>query len=464
VATVFRLADYAQTAGTIVDLHAGTLKLEAESWSSRTAPMEGSYKYTKFGAQPKFDHLGVMVENFGLIGDDTVANLITGHNKIMAVIEKARLYHEDPLQGNSWWLEANANGEDPKRALLYEGSLQALTGVGLDPLMATKKLRLGCSLSRHPLWETVTATTETHATSVSLTGGMWVPSTIPVGTCPGRIATWNFTAMGTGSKITRMWTGIRPTYNGTAGFTALQECEAGSLGTDATVADEGAQPDSAGHHVLVSFTTTTAMAQRLRMTVTQMGGTVSHYKGRYLVLLRCKVSEGTMAVQMKTGMPGASATAVTESAVVYVTNVSYQLLDLGEVQIPPYRVCDTTSAAWGAMEVQFWAERVAGVGTLTMDAFILMPSQHMVYGDELNISGVAGSTGFSAYMYPDDMPFAESVASVPFSVTEYLVRDPYWPVEGGVMVCAGEPATGHELALTIKPALTVFPRWYNFRG
>ena len=462
MATVFRLADYAQTAGTIVDLHAGTLKLEAESWSTRTAPMEGNYKHTKFGAQPQFDHLGVMVENFGLIGDDTVANLITGHNNIMAVLEKARLYHEDPLQSNSWWLEANANGESAKRALLYEGSLQALTGVGLDPLMATKKLRLGCSLSRHPLWETVTPTTETHATNVSLTGGMWVPSTIPVGTCPGRIATWKMTGTG-GTTVTRIWSGIRPTYNGTAGFIALQECETGTEGTDA-VDTLGGATDSGDRYVLVNFATVTTMANRLTKYVNQMGGTISHYKGRYLVLLRCKVSAGTIAVQMKMGLPGTSTTALAESAPVYLTNTAYQLIDLGEVQIPPYGVRETTSTAWGTMQLQFWAERVAGAGTLTMDAFILMPSEHMIYGNELTIAAPEGSSGFSAYTHADDTYRVETLTDVPYSVTEYLVREPYWPVEGGIMVCAGETAAGHDLVITIKPSLTVFPRWYNFRG
>jgi hypothetical protein len=474
VATVFRLADYAQTAGTIVDLHAGTLKLEAESWSSRTAPMEGSYKYTKFGAQPKFDHLGVMVENFGLIGDDTVANLITGHNKIMAVIEKARLYHEDPLQSESWWLEANANGESAKRALLYEGSLQALTGVGLDPLMATKKLRLGCSLSRHPLWES-TAKTEI---VIGLSGVAVEGAAVAGGgTAPSRIAVASVMGASGGGIFDTVWMGIRPTYAGTQYFKSLCYLADGTLGTDTALVYDATGLHPGNPNVpRCTFATVATEANRVTITMIQVAPTdYTHMCGRYLLLLRARVSEGTVAVRLKFG--GATDAAWVSQTPVYITSTNWHLYETGEITIPAtgmqvqesdlHAVANAYTGDVRNSQWEIWAERVSGAGSIDLDGIMLIPSGHMIYAK----SGLIQYAYFQAalHIYTNERdevrPIYVDASSYPSEATTWYARDWYIPAAGGLLVSALDNST----ASNSRSHLAVlfgnsYPRWYNFRG
>jgi hypothetical protein len=485
VATVFRLADYAQTAGTIVDLHAGTLKLEAESWSSRTAPMEGSYRYTKFGAQPKFDHLGVMVENFGLIGDDTVANLITGHNNIMAVIEKARLYHEDPLQSESWWLEANANGESAKRALLYEGSLQALTGVGLDPLMATKKLRLGCSLSRHPLWESTAKTEWSLLHDEASCIGQYGKTISPGGTAPARIARLSLiidpSVEPASQFVDSLWVGIRPLYGGVTGYTgkALVMLIDGTAGTDTSLTVDDASAIGNVHKAQCAFATTTTEAKRLTMTMVQhapVGGAYAHMCGRYLLLLRAKTSAGTVAVRLKFG--GSTDAQFVSQTPVYITSTAWHWYEMGEVVIPATSlqypaadiyggisggsVADVRNAQW-----EVWAERVGGICNFDFDGLVLMPCEHMAFAR----GGTVGQavTGPALHVATNEADVSQGIftdaSGYPSVASTWYTRDFYIPAAGGFFVtCVDSTTVAQDAMGTPFIYGSYYPRWYNFRG
>jgi len=122
MAAVFRLANVDQT--TTVDLLNGALKLRYNSFAPRTPAFQNQYTHVRFGAQQHFQYYGVQVETFDVFAQDTLANVIAAIYAIEQMLEKVRLWHEDPLRYESVWLEWNSNGESPKRSLIFEGSIQ----------------------------------------------------------------------------------------------------------------------------------------------------------------------------------------------------------------------------------------------------------------------------------------------------------------------------------------------------
>jgi len=464
MAVVLRLANVGQT--TTVDLRSGILELVDRSWRTRTAPVEGQYRHTPYGAQPGFSYFGIVVETMDLVGVDTVAHLVGAANDIEEMLELARLFHTDPLRSESIWLEVNADGESARRALLYKGSLQYPTDVGISALLENGTVQASLALSRHPLWED-TVYSSVDEDDISCLGGTFSFSSV-AGVCPARL--WRTIVRGRnggGGPLMRFWCGIRPKYLGLTDFTPLWELEDGTAHIDTSeVVDVGA---SGGKKLQVTFATQTDLIKRAQICVAHLAGgslNSNDFYGRYLVLVRAKLSgSGTCAVQMKAGYSSYSGV-LSPSEIVYIDNTNWRLWELGEIQIPPGGVLAGVTSGARYAEIQVWAERVSGTPLLDLDCLVLIPATHFLYGDGAEIEYVIGATRPATItVREDDLTAAQAnFGGTAEAYLDYLVRDWYLPVGDSMFVLAAERNGGHYLTDAVDVDLSYFPRWLSYRG
>lgn len=472
-----RLATRSQ--GTLYDLLAGSLVLVDQSWQPRTAAPQGEYGHSPYGSQPAFDYYPPVVETFDLYGKGSPATLRAAVDQLADMFAQARLWHTSIIRPESVWLEWSTDGETAKRALVYEGAFQILAARGIDAMLAntalTAALWLRVSLTRHPFWEAISATTESEG-NLSLWGEIWPTDAAVPGNEPARIATFKLEAhTGGGGPIYRIWAGFRDPYQGTTDFQALWEAETGTPGTDAAkVSEPTASPlGGSNNSVLVTFSTMT-LVNRLSITLAQRTSGITtnyhHFVGRYLVLCRCRVSTGTtVGLQLRTGYLGNSVYEPCEE--VYVDNTAWRLIPLGEITIPPsgFRSTLATTAYITGMQMQIWAERMTaggGTDTVELDALLLVPSEHLFYCEGSEIQYVAGDTRpVIATVYEDDTTAAIACRNtVPALNVDYGFQDFYLPAGSSpILVVAGERATEHLTTDAVNMTITYYPRWLAHR-
>ena len=456
MATVFRIANADQTS--TIDLLAGTLKLQDHSWTTHTSVPGMSYGPGLFGGQGSFTGYGNVIESFSLVGDTTVSAIATAVVGLEEVAAEVRRGQSGKQYSDTWWLEWNADGESPKRSLIHALSLAYPAGICYGPLVEQGTIKVDVAITRHPMWESTTGLTLS-GSGLSCNGGTLTYGAQP-GTEMARLSKVEGTFSVSSGSIVEMWLGIRPLNAGLTTFVPVAEVEAVINGTDATDQADGeapADPSSSDNYVQVSFATTTTLAKRSTFSGGAFVGTGSpnyrHLAGRYLVLVRARVSAGTIGVQMRAGYA-----VLQNHDEVYVENTSYMLHCLGEIAIPPWTDKAVTEANYCELYIiELWAERVSGAGTLDLDCVILMPSEHLLYYG--NGNGVNGED-VRLYTLPDDqyLGYEEYARALSVATSDWRL-----PPEGGMLVFAGQGSTAHVLANTMSVTMTVYPRWLSFR-
>lgn len=466
MALIFRLANLTQT--TVYDLLNGTLRLVENSWETRTPAVQNDFKTLPFGGTASFKNYDRVQETMGLIGADTVGNLLTAANAIEAFQELARRWHNDPLQSASAWLEFNASGEGARRSLIYDLALTYGQMVGITPTLAALKLQARLSLTRHPLWEATSADTYTNL-AMSTLGGTAILTT-GASVVPARIKEFRVNGVAY-PLLYRVWAGLREANLGTAHFSAVWECEnaAATMGTDATRQTGGA--GSGGGWVDVIFATPTA-CQRWSMRVGDTGAYAEEYLGTYQVLCRCKVTAGTVALQFRAGATSTLTTpATTPNELVYVTNTAYRLIPLGEFQIPAagYRAAQYDPYAIQFTEAQIWAERIDGAGTLALDCIVLIPAGHTVKAVGANIYTDPGPEYYPLKFYTHENDTTAAVAKrgpgePAVNLEEATFQDWYLPNTTALLVVAAEAEDQHVLGSQVDTILTAYKRFLSYRA
>jgi hypothetical protein len=460
MARVFNLANYNRT--TVIDLIRGTFKVDKFSWVTSTTDARIRYDYTPFGAQPSFEYYQPVAEVFNLTSCIGGAEALKALHQLQDVMEGVRRYHDGVPTVESWWLEWNSEDEDPKRALIYTMTLDfPVTRNVTSNFMECYGTDIKMALTRHPLWETITADHTTDA-SVDNTGGIMALGTID-GTAPARIETLQVHPTATITSLVEHWFGIRPTHSGTAAFTPVWSCEFGTDGTDAVDAADGGTVS--GNRVTVSFATNTTLVKRSGILLSNIEATTTDYPdyiGRYLVLCRCSVTAGTIGLQMRSGYQD---NLIHEE--IYVDNASYYLHELGEVFIPPWASHLTKGDSFlGTFQISLFAERVSGAGSLYLDCLILIPTEHFLYVNDAQI----GATTHNLYVQTleQDTTISYEIWTAPNpdqarDALEHIPKLWYIPTEGGILVYAGQCATAHVLGTPVDITLNYNPRWLAHR-
>lgn len=463
---VLRLAtaDYTYSAGR-VDLRSGTYRLRRGGWQPKVAT-----------TQPP--PVKPIAETIELIGEGSAADLATGERLINGTLEEAREWFKDPLRFSSRWLEWQSDGEAEaagglpgKRALLYDGQMALNMPDGFDGGFVDGAAYARLTMLRHPLWEnTIYNFWGPAAYPTVWTGALTLAGYVDVGTAPTRLARLAVTGY-SGGPIYRWWFGIRENYWGLSDFQHVWELEDGTGGTDTTsVVDATA---SAGDAMECTFATVATLTERVGITVGDVClSNPEDQKGRYLILLRCKVTAtATVGIQMRWGGVDSDILNVCEE--VYFDDTSWRLIELGELQIPPYleklgMYADTESGGtidWSDFEIQIHAERLSGSGYLRLDALKFIPSGHMVTIDKSATALATEDRTTTVHTLEDDRVFVSVLESnVPSAYVEWSARDWYVPRDPGILVLAGERETQHVMTDSVSLALRSYPRWHLFRS
>jgi len=464
---------------TSINLLTGVLKYVPDSWATRTAPPVGEYAHEAYGAQPIFSHYPPMVETFDLAGQDTGANLIAAIAALGSLLATARRWHLNNYTQNSVWLHHAATAETAaRRALIYEGSLQILAAHGLDPLLDNATVSLRINLTRHPLWEPLTTTTQT-ASNYTLWANKWVLSSVP-GNEPARIRDLQIKPRsGGGGPLYRLWIGLHDQIITPSGVNldSVWELEDGANEATATdTPDATASPNAiTGAMVRVAFSATATHAKRMAITAAQAAVRYSHtnynhYVGRYLVLCRCRVTAGAaVRLELRSGYAGAASSVPCGEA--YIENSAWRLLEIGIATIPHHGYRDQIAVVAYPQdtELQIWAEHISGTAAtdvLDLDAICLIPADHLLRVEGAALTYTAGDDKtVHLYTFEDDTQLAAgSRYGRPSLNVEHDPQDFYLPLGAAIIVLAGEQQTQHLLTEANDLSVEYLPRWLLYRS
>lgn len=454
------------------DLLNGVLKLRAGLWATRAAVAEGEFKPAGYGAQFEFKQYGTLSESFELFGEGTVSALRTACYKIDQLLEIARRWHLGQEFTNCVWLEWAGEGENARRALIYNGALEISSTLGASPLQESGYLNARLTLTRHPFWE-ASAGEWLNPGALNCTGGYAAITPTWSYTAPARIYNSILNGVSGSGTLYRIWAGIRENLAGVSDFTSIAECEDGTLGTDAALGSEsGASPtgSTTDNKVTVSFSTVTTNAKRVTISLsTFCSGDTDHMIGRYLVLVRCKAGASTtVALEARAGATLQGDPPDTNRPA-YLDNTSWRLIEAGEVLFPP---TGRSMPSFGC-ELQLWAERISGSGSLTLDAVILIPSRHLLKIEGADCHYVAytpplPNVSYPVHVYRDPNEQIDATADISSGAAdEPLVweeHDWYLPMGGGLLVIACERETEHVLTDELEPQIYIYPRYATYRS
>ena len=439
-----------QDGSSTVDLYDGTLIYRMDSWRTQT------------------DADGMIVESMELVcRNQSDANIVTAEDALEEMKFKAERWHSNVFRADSVWLQVQHSAEETKRSLVRSIDVKPVARGLYAPYLGATALFLDAAITRYPWYED---DPDIIGGSISTAGVSSLGGTIRYnaisGDLPARIRTTRLDAVN-GTAIVNIdsyWIGIRPTNEGVSGFVPLWELELGSVtGPDASVVADSAA--SGGSAVKVTFAGTATMEPRTFMEIQQVPGYNSdHMIGEYLVLNRVKVDTGsTVNIYMKHGFGGGLSFAPSEIYYGF-DDPNYRLIELGFVSVPPYgNRIETTPFDVKRFQLHFCAERVGGTGSLYLDCAILIPSGYIA---KSSAGGVAYPT--TRWITNEDYSFAafcESVENNPAAFVHLETSPDAWglPIEGGVIVLAGEQGTVSVKDDTISAIFNYTQRYRMFK-
>ena len=250
------------------------------------------------------------------------------------------------------------------------------------------------TLERHPLSEIVTARmlpASRGAATISIkydytAAGATVAAHDINGSTGARIGYMSITPRkGTASELGRLWIGLRTAEKyGAAGltnFVNVWECEDvdATLGTDAArAADATASPGGGGNTKVTITPGTATWAERLAITLGDVTANYADNFGFFLWLLRMKVSAGTWQVQLLFGYEQMTDDEHVRGELIEVSSTSWNVYEMGFRRIPARNLQVFPTATFAAsreqtFEIQIWAQRTDGAGTLDLDCLMPVP-------------------------------------------------------------------------------------------
>lgn len=432
-----------------MDLLAGDARVRTQGWQ----PQIGG------GDQP------VVWDTFDLVGRaSSNANYMTALYNLQTFVTNAREYHKNPSREDPCWLHFQTEGGAEARALIYDGDLE-MPGEGKMGALLNNAghgvARL--ALARSPWWERTTAVSVS-VTGVSVLGGEWAP-TVASGNLDGRIGSLGVSGSSATatSTIDDIWVGIKPTYEGTASFDPIWPSDSGTLGTDAATSASG---------VAVSFATSSAMVERLRISVNQiLGSNYTHMVGTYLVVGRLTSSAAVTSAQrflVRTyqGLLNGTKELTGETAF-NPDSTTTRLTELGYFRIPPtgYRI----SAGIGypvlcaSSTLYFYVQRLSGTATLTIGKIYLIPAEPIMIMKTGGLTDIADVAYFLSSPAGDTTAIVSHNSTTSYSLREHTAGPMLWPRDGGVVVLLAQKSTDSKEGFTSDLSMSVYPRYSLFR-
>jgi hypothetical protein len=407
---------------------------------------------------------GLVTETFEIIDQDTAANMRTADSDLEAILEKARRFHSNRNTPESIWLRWHTDGETAKRALIYEYLKRHDPTLTAEPLMELPSIRELIAITRHPYFESLSSSSSS-TTGISTLGGAWnLSGTISGGTVDGRINRFTIAAGEVNEEINMLWIGITDGEHISGAYDPVAECGSGT--------DIDADTSVVGTTMETTFTADADLIYRFSVTLEQFGSTTDEFIGRHLLLLRCKTDASTeigiRASSTYFDSPGVADPKQVKS-ITYITNTAYQMLELGEFDIPgiPWRQeLDDASPSLDDWRFAIEATRLSGTGKLYADALVLVPADHLFQWssatfreaiDEIGVVHTDEDDHISAYVENALLP---KIIEIPIMGA----RNWRYPHQGGYVVFVAQHTDGHDRTLTVDPSIEVMKRWLTYHG
>jgi hypothetical protein len=426
-----------------------------------TYDMLGNLQLVRGSFGPQAGGEGLVTEVWEVISQDTIANMMSDDTALETILEKARRWHRIKTEYESIWLRWHVDGETAKRALIYDYAKNHQPGLTDDPLMELSTIREQLAITRHPYFESVSASTDS-TSGISALGGVWdLTGSISGGTIDARI---NKMTIGSSNseEFKRYWVGITDSPHITTTYDPVAECGDGTTGTDTTVS---------GSTMVTAFVDT-SLTHRFSVELADFGSPANNLIGRHLVLLRCKNAVGTAsAIRMSTSFfspPSASESRQVQS-IVYVAADEYRTIEVGEVDIPggAWREdiddIDPGLAVWA---LNFEISRTSGSGSFTSDAIVLVPSEHILTWRDAVVRADNLETA-NMITFENDEVVGYSIDNLPDRLVETAsigTRNWSYPINGGHVVFVAQDQNGHDRTDTVNPSISVYKRWLTYHG
>lgn len=468
MAAVLEIGEHDGT--TLVDLINGTFTIYRDQWQTR---FRGD----------------VVDEIMTIVANDTDANIMTAEDAIDDAAEAVDAYLTNPLDKDPIWLYNTADGEtDTKRSLILSISLEPISVKNVHQLLGGFGAYRKLIITHHPAYEDEddpVAAVITHAYANGV-GSNYIARAYPqIGTLPARIRYMMLERAYSGAygPFYRAWFGIREFLEGYTQFKPIIDCETTVNGGAAVSGDGTDMTDTAlagthnSYYARCSFGTE-AMTKRVAMRLDNTGSTdTDHFIGRYLVLLRCRMSDASTVVGIRAWAGFYSTDDSLYSPIgdeIYLENNSNWLhREVGEVQIPPFPLWGgSVPGSMDKFTIQIHAERISGSGYLDLDCIVLVPSRRLAYveGGYVQYNGASDYNPMWIYTTENDeiAAYAER-SNYPANNVVVSLSGERWdmPVSAkgnNVIVVVAEQETSHIVSDVYESVIYTQKRWRTRRG
>ena len=321
-------------------------------------------------------------------------------------INRANEYASDHLSSYECWYRWQTSGESAKRALVHGGfTLDPLDDVVEDVHLDSEAARYIFSFSHDVGYEEIEAQSAISTWLSSVGGYMNLIPTISGGNTKGRIEKL-ILKPNSNTNSYKAWVGIRPERYGVgspvfgdinSGFHPVLKFDGGNF-SNVAYTSLSVPSDSTAYNGFFVVRDSFADGEDLAIKLDVEIGS-DYYVGRYLVLLRAKLSAGSTVCTARLGTThGAFGSAFYSKPLSlgntqYITNTSYRFYEMGIIDVPGDRAAHVPVRA--LLKVFLETGRVSGSASLDTDCLVLIPADHYVtwnyasFGNELT-SGLRG--------------------------------------------------------------------------
>lgn len=404
-------------------------------------------------------------------------------------LDMAIRYASSNLETISAWFRWQTEGEPVKRSLIYSYRLEPLDDPVYDIHLESHAARWLLTFTRDYAYEEFEFQTASQ-NNVSTIGGGWdLTSTIVGGDEPGRIGALTVRPRNTGINLRKMWVGFRPYRGGVSaaeGFSPVIDFAASHIvgttvgsTTRSGVSNSTSEASNTinGQHISDSFGGGTDLDFKLSH---EFGSSFNAYVGRYLVLMRCKITAGSgvCMARVSTALSWPERkNPIGIGNTQYIENTAWRFVEMGEIELPGTRYVPTS---FRSLRINIETGVASGTPTLGIDCLVLIPTDHYATWDKADFGlggrawiktepeGLVNGYSLSA---PSGFLISEPVAAK----AEIGGRDWGYPSTksylavnivnetGGYLVVAAERETVSNIADSVDLVIQVYRRWKSFR-
>ncbi len=410
-----------------------------------------------------------------LVAKDTAANIRDTVNDLEDMLFQANLFIRDALEEESVWYRVQTDGESVKRALVYDFLLEPTDTAAFEIHLEHEAALYALNFTADAAFEEVVSQSQA-SSYLSTLGGTWdLTAGITGGREDGRISFFSARSRVDDVDFTKMWVGIRPGRfpAGSGDFDPVFDVSDVPFVTGVTSGSDANA--NGGAYRNVSFSGGEALDFKFSNLLSSKTSDWTYYRGRYLVLFRAKVSDGTTtcSVRISTSFfTPALSEPILLGQTQYISSDDWHLYELGEVDVPPGRVHSKLDLDQFRINIE--AGRIAGSGNLHADCFILIPSHHLFTWEGASFGADTAMhteiTQARVFSFPDftlEAYAADSNGTIRTGTALALAtpggKNWRWPTDGGFVVVAAERADGQVVTDETQLQIEVYRRWTTYR-